>query len=1000
MTEILNISVRPSSTGRTPPRALDDDDLEGQMLLESVHSRLFEETLEPTVVGAHKVIKRLGTGGMGDVYLAMNTELERLEALKVVRSSRVREPKDRRRLIDEGKALARLAHPNVVHVYGGEEERGNFYLAMEYVPGQTAEVWQRGQRSWREVLAVYLDAGRGLHAVHQAGLVHRDFKPSNVILGDEGGARRVRVIDFGLALDDGATRHEAGLGGRPVPSYGTPYFLSPEQCRGQPVTAKSDQFSFCTALYDALYHQHPYYVSTAGPERAATDGAKPQPPTDQRPFESLVAALRSPETPLREPPAGTSVPRRVFNALARGLARDPGRRFPTMAELLAELSGALKPSPAKWWAGGVVAVLLAGAGGYYAATTEKLPGSCQNLEAMVSPVWNQARAGRIRAGFLATGLPYAGATYDSVLGMVTTYVTDWKDTLGAVCNATYQAGALDEASYFRQRQCLERRLGDLDTTLGAFGAADPRAVAHAYATIQSLPPIRDCAQLAANQCAISGLLAAGDGGKIRSSFGRVQKLEGQGRYEEAAGVAGTAMKQAEAFRSPALTAEAAYRRGRLLAETANWPAARIALATAIHSAEAGGCQTLAIDAMNELGRVDGLDTATTASSVDFLAVVTGSLENLQEGGLRLARAYKNRGLGAQRKQIHAADRKQRVEALRRAKQDFLEVLRILESDAGPVKDELSTAYRNLGLVELELGESAAAIEHLEAGQRLAVEAFGAGHPATWRAEFDLGHGHVATGSGVGAVDHLEKALTLVEASYDKESHHIARVHTDLARAYELLYDYRGCLNHALAAEALFERLERPGHEALRFAARRLVAFAFEMLGEHQMALKWLGELAEDSPWVELDPDEEIAITFLELARTHLSLGRLEDATRDLEQASKLLPADHPLRVELDQLQALVWLEQRDSRAVAALRAAEEAARNVTKNRPGDVIERDAWIHLAWGLARATCAPVAPEVTAAIDTLHPTTRLDRLKRAIQVYQSQSASQCTPISPLKP
>jgi serine/threonine protein kinase len=156
-------------------------------MLESVHARLFGEELEPTVVGAHQIVKRLGTGGMGEVYLALNTEFERLEALKVVRSGRAREPRDRQRLVDEGKALAQLAHPNVVHVYGGKIADGNnFYLAMEYAPGQTVEAWQRGEpRPWREVLGVYVAAGEGLRAVHQAGLIHRDFKPSNIILGAE-----------------------------------------------------------------------------------------------------------------------------------------------------------------------------------------------------------------------------------------------------------------------------------------------------------------------------------------------------------------------------------------------------------------------------------------------------------------------------------------------------------------------------------------------------------------------------------------------------------------------------------------------------------------------------------------------------------------------------------------------------------------------------------------------------------------------------------------------
>ena len=150
------------------------------MILASVHARLFGGEPEPMMIGYHKVLERIGVGGMGEVYLAHNTELKRLEALKVLRATGERSPADETRLKLEAEALARLSHPNVVQVYHSSVEGGELRLAMEYVRGPTLKSWQdAAPRSWRELLAVYIAAGRGLEAAHRAGLVHRDFKPES-----------------------------------------------------------------------------------------------------------------------------------------------------------------------------------------------------------------------------------------------------------------------------------------------------------------------------------------------------------------------------------------------------------------------------------------------------------------------------------------------------------------------------------------------------------------------------------------------------------------------------------------------------------------------------------------------------------------------------------------------------------------------------------------------------------------------------------------------------
>jgi eukaryotic-like serine/threonine-protein kinase len=278
-------------------------------------------------VGPYVILERLGSGGMGVVYAAYDPAHDRKVALKLVR------PKGkperwvalREQLRQEALAMTHFSHPNIVSVLGIGEHGDQLYLAMELVEGTTARGWMRAQpRGWPEVVDVFAQAGRGLLAAHQAGWVHRDFKPDNVLVGDDG---RVCVSDFGLAkLTDIPLPVRLGLGchgdvqrcmtptgavpGVSVP--GTLSYMAPEQLSNQRVGERSDQFSFCVALYEALY------------------GVLPFPP--------LVAGLpASGELAINAAPAGADVPARLRNAVLGGLKLNPHDRYRTMAPLLEEL---------------------------------------------------------------------------------------------------------------------------------------------------------------------------------------------------------------------------------------------------------------------------------------------------------------------------------------------------------------------------------------------------------------------------------------------------------------------------------------------------------------------------------------------------------------------------------------------------------------------------------------------------------------------------------------
>ena len=276
-------------------------------------------------LGRYVVLDVVGSGAMGVVYAAYDQELDRRVAVKLLRPDRRPEEQraQRERLLREGQAMARLAHPNVVTVFDVGVVDEDVFLAMEFVEGETLRAWlTREDRPWRAVLGAFVDAGRGLAAAHRGGIIHRDFKPDNVLVGKDG---RVRVTDFGLARqgDDAPESRPPSLGpAAPSPTLtstgtlvGTPLYMAPEQLRGEPAGVPSDIFAFCGALYQALFHQH-----------AFTDGD----------FAALRASVLQGE--LREPAHTYGVPISVRRALRHGLAADPAARPASLDDVLDELA--------------------------------------------------------------------------------------------------------------------------------------------------------------------------------------------------------------------------------------------------------------------------------------------------------------------------------------------------------------------------------------------------------------------------------------------------------------------------------------------------------------------------------------------------------------------------------------------------------------------------------------------------------------------------------------
>jgi serine/threonine protein kinase len=278
-------------------------------------------------LGRYIVLGTLGAGGMGVVYSAYDPELDRKVAVKLLHAS-AHDSIGRARLLREAQALARLSHPNIVSVYDVGTHGDRVWVAMELVAGTTLGRWLRGRpREWPAVLETMIAAGRGLAAAHATGLVHRDFKPDNVMVGDDG---RVRVMDFGLARaaasdaahelagdDDLAPRLPALRDAitRAGSIAGTPAYMAPEQFAAASVDARTDQFSFCVAAWEALFGRRPFRGESA--------------------LELGAAVMRGAIEPA---PAGRRVPSWLRKLLIRGLAPAPEERWPTMDALLHALA--------------------------------------------------------------------------------------------------------------------------------------------------------------------------------------------------------------------------------------------------------------------------------------------------------------------------------------------------------------------------------------------------------------------------------------------------------------------------------------------------------------------------------------------------------------------------------------------------------------------------------------------------------------------------------------
>ncbi len=775
-------------------------------------------------MGRYQVLELLGVGGMGLVVSAYDPELDRRVALKLLRGAH--DEAHATRLRAEARALARLSHPNVVAVHEIGRWRDRDFVAMEFVDGHTAAEWLTvTPRSWQDVLEIYRAAGAGLAAAHQARLIHRDVKPSNILVGRDG---RVRVSDFGLARPAGspaagesATAAESGFrdGAKTQTGavIGTPAYMSPEQCQGRTLDARSDQFSFCVALYEGLFGARPY---------------------DAPSFEALVDSIErgQPATGDR----GHDVPAWLRRAIRRGLAADPAARYPSMEDLLT----ALTPARSRWRGRVVVggaAVLVAAAIAIpeLRGAAERGP-TCPDATPRLAGLWDAGvRAAAARAFATVPGGADAIARATVVLD---DYAIDWVAAHHDACQATHVRHEQSEARLDLRMSCLDRRLAAVGALAHAMtGDVDRELAPRLVEAALRLPVITGCADPDALD-RVSAPRNDARSQQVLDQLAEATTMIAAGQGRAAVDVARSAVEAAGD--QAATRARALLVLGRAVAGVGQADMAVGDLTTAIElSASAADDVTLA-EAATVLLRVTGIDRADLAAAASMepltaaLVSRSGSAELTRRLALLETDLTWHRGdyrtalagyqkilaetetrLGPQHVEVmdRLIDLGSTLESLTRhdeAEAAFRRAEAIAERELGPDHPRTAALWSSLGDVMKSRGEIGRAAELYERALAIAEKTQGPSHPDTAAQLQNLADAAFLVGDLELARTRYQRALAVRESALGPTDPRIAATLTNLAYLLKQTGDLPAARRHASRALDIYERHHGDSHPSV------------------------------------------------------------------------------------------------------------------------------------------------------------------------------------------
>lgn len=900
-------------------------------------------TLEPGTIidGKYRIDEEIGIGGMGVVYRARDLHLSRDIAVKL--HGKLSHADRYHRLHREATAMAQLSHPNVVTVHSVGDVDGQLFIAMELVDGGTMSSWlNEREREWPVVLDLFLRAGEGLAAAHAVGLVHRDFKPDNILISKDD---QVRVADFGLAR-----AVEAGAPSEPITIslsdsaeafhdkltqtgafLGTPAYMAPEQFDQVEVDARADQFAFCVALYEGLYGERPFSAVRVSELQA-----------------QIVAGEVRPE------PDGVSVPRWIRDILLRGLSVDPADRFPSMRALLSHLRvdpGARRRRLAfaalgcSVVLGALIAALFIGR-----SQARAVGPSCSAGPDRVAAVWNDSRRAAIRTSFETVGGAYAGQAVERVELLLDEYRDQWSATWVASCQGGADGSRSDEL-LDHTMVCLDRALASFDSLVGIFENADRNVVGRSVRAAMTMPPVSYCA----DADAMLAQVAPPSDPEVRSEVDELRRridanrvFNDAGAYKQGYPDAQQNLADARAIGYEPLIAEAMLLAGKFALEVDDRDVAERYLTDAFFAARAADYDRVAADAASflvyaagyaggryevghnwsrharaELGRL-GSEAARTeiqllihvAAMDDRHGKLDEALEAIQRGkqlsrevhgddSARLAVLLTN-----ETAVLHAQGK------LREAYDAGVRALALLERAYGDKHPSLSTVLSNVGLVATDRGmhdeaiafqERALALEELHVG----AEGIDAGY-----AQLNLGVAIHHAGRPQDAIPHYERALTIVTERLGPDHPDAGLVLNSLGVAYEGLQRYDDAIVQVQRAIDVMQ----PGSPELPVAVSNLAGMYMRANRPAEAKVKLLESLEMSE---QVAPNSVTAmLTLVDLGKVHVVLGEPDNAFAYLDRASAIAEAagvdpQHVSLIQFTRAQAL-WDSNRDRRGAVEL----------------------------------------------------------------------------------
>ncbi|EDM81713.1 serine/threonine kinase family protein [Plesiocystis pacifica SIR-1] len=726
-----------------------------------------------STIGRYVVVRTLGQGGMGTVFLAYDPELDRRVAVKLLRASKARDT-SRSRLMREAQAMARVSHPNVVAVHDVGTHGDRVFITMEYIEGGTLQHWLRTRRPWGEVVEMFAAAGRGLLAAHEAGLIHRDFKPENVLVTARG---EVKVTDFGLvrSLDESISQEQSGDAERRAPGageppdepsasqssplttpltragavIGTPAYMSPEQFASEPVDPRADQWAFCAALHQGLYGQLPFSGDSMDAIR-----------------ERVLAGKRD------EPPRDRSIPAHVQAVLERGLRVERDARWSSMAELLDALLDDPRQRRRRWLAGGAVVASFGGAvlGAqlWAQAQARELERSCTAEAAQIEASWDAARREELRVALVVGEAEQTRGRLEAIWRRAEGELDRWSEghrqarrSACMVAAGSSSAGERSQAEAQAQIACLDRQLSTFAGTLEAFEAGGTLALVHAVEATTELPMPESCLERAGLES--EGSLT-GDGAAspeelraLTRRLAQAQTLNLATRYGEARSLVVGALEgdtfDALYLAAPALRARTQHIAAVAAHGQANYDEAHKYYLEAFHTA------TEAAEDRSALLAVFGLiwlesDRAHFDRAAEWAALGESLTQRLGGRAADYAQLYRRRGRMHQSRGAYAE-----------AEADYRRALEAIEEAHGPEYLTNVTVLTMLAYVLREQGKLDGIPELYERALQLVALNLGEGHPRTAMIAFEQGKYEQSLGHPDEARAYLEQSIAGLEQTF-------------------------------------------------------------------------------------------------------------------------------------------------------------------------------------------------------------------------------------------